>query len=113
MACLGSSDHEVPKHRRIRIGRVLDHREGLLGDDQHVHRRLWADVVEGKHDIILIRNIRGDLLPDDLIRQEGREEAYEKKRRRLPPTTERALALPKMVSPPAAADCALATSLLI
>lgn len=75
----------------------LDHRDRLLGDDQHVHRRLRRHVVERQHlkavrssstaakpplrtghkrrrsahRVVLVRNLGRDLLPDDLRRRES------------------------------------------
>jgi hypothetical protein len=62
-----------PHHRAdeiiFRRRQIVQRRHVLPRHDQHVHRRLRVDVVEGDQAIVLIDLRRGDLARDDLAEQ--------------------------------------------
>ena len=59
----------MPEKILIRVRRLGDAWDGLLGDHQHMHGCLWVDILEGKDAVILVHNVRGNLARDDFFEQ--------------------------------------------
>ncbi len=61
----GHPDHAA-KRRLVRVGHVGECRNRLVGDDENVGRRLGLDIPKRRHQLVLIDDIRGNFLADDL-----------------------------------------------
>jgi len=57
--------HQVPKHRRVRFGRVRHRGHMLLGDNQQVLGRLRMNIDEGERVLILVQTLRRNRSGDD------------------------------------------------
>ena len=57
---------ETPSNRHDVVwGHRLDRRDVMLRDDQDVDRRLWIDVCEPEHRVVLVLDVGGTLARDD------------------------------------------------
>ncbi len=63
---LARRQHEVAEQFLVRGLGIHQARDTLLGNHQHVHRRLGVDVVDGDAVLILIDEFAGNLAADDL-----------------------------------------------
>ncbi|BCA26655.1 hypothetical protein PtoMrB4_06320 [Metapseudomonas otitidis] len=51
------------------LGEMVEGFDVSLWDDQEVHRRLWADVMERDNVIVFVQRARRDLPSDDFAEQ--------------------------------------------
>lgn len=58
--------HQMSEQRFICLSRMLDHRDGSLGDDEDVDRSLRAHVMERQRALVLVDNLGRDLLANNL-----------------------------------------------
>jgi len=64
-----SFEEQMSKDGVVRHLSFRDARDGLLGDDQDVHRRLRFDVVESDHPVVLVNDGGGNFARDDFFKQ--------------------------------------------
>ncbi len=64
---------QVAEHASSVVGGVVERADDLLRDDEDVRRRLRLDVVEREAQIVLVGDLRGDGLVDDLQEDVVRE----------------------------------------
>ena len=58
---------QMTQHLMIfRLG-LGNSRDGFLGDNENVRGRLWVDVIEGQHQVVLIDDVRGNFSSDDFF----------------------------------------------
>ncbi len=62
----GSHPDHATKRGLVRLGHVGDGRNGLIGDNENVGRRLRLDIPTSRHQFVLIDKIGGDFASDDL-----------------------------------------------
>ncbi len=58
-------DHTA-QGRLVLRGHVVDGGDDVVGDDEHMGGGLRIDVAKGRHEVVLIHDVRGDLTADDL-----------------------------------------------
>ena len=63
----GGGEEEVTKDRLVGGRGLADARDELLRDDEHVHRCLRVDVVDGNAVLVFVRQLGRDLAVDDLL----------------------------------------------
>src|SRR5258708_3565795 len=63
----GGGQQQVAEGGLVGGGRFTDAGNELLRDDEHMHRRLRIDVVDGEAELVLVRELRRNLAVDDLL----------------------------------------------
>src|SRR5262245_28120559 len=63
---LGGDEVQMADHLAVFGGDVIRSADLLLGDNQHMNGCLGADIVEGEAKVVLVNDLGGDLLADDL-----------------------------------------------
>jgi hypothetical protein len=64
---LGCLQEQMPQQYRIRRCCLADAGDGLLRDEQHVHRRLGINVVKRQHEVVFVNNLCRNLAGDDFL----------------------------------------------
>ena len=60
---------QMAQHLMILRFSLSNSRDGFLGDDENVRGRLWVDVIEGQHQVVLIDDVRGYFTGDDFLEE--------------------------------------------
>ena len=66
-------DEHVAERALVLVAHVVDRGDRLVRDDEHVHRRLRADVAERGDAIVLVDDGGGNLAGDDLFEDGGHQ----------------------------------------
>ena len=62
-------EQEVTERGLVGGAGFADAGDKFLRDDEHMHRRLWVDIVDGDAEVVLVRELGRNLAVDDLLKE--------------------------------------------